>query len=102
MKRLFGALGACAVLAMAGAVGAAKAPAGPAGPLWGTKLAVADFDRATDYYSKFFGAKKIDDYNEHERGLTLGGPPGGSNIVLWLDNCGKMGANTPTTISTVC
>ena len=58
--------------------------------LMSVKIAVADFKRSTDFYSKYFGMKEGALYNPAEKALDWPGPGQGSNIIMVHDETGHI------------
>jgi len=78
-------------LAFGGLMGAAAADPAPAvASLMSVKIAVADFQKSTDFYVKFLGMKQGAKYNPAEQGLDWPTPGQGSNIILVNDPSGKI------------
>jgi catechol 2,3-dioxygenase-like lactoylglutathione lyase family enzyme len=76
-------------LALIAGVASAEPPK-PLISMMSVKLGVADFQRATDFYVKYFGMKPGAKYNAAEWGLDWPTPGQGSNIVLVHDASGKL------------
>lgn len=73
-----------------GMIAYAQATDAPAPSLMSVKIGVADFQKATDFYVKYFGMKKGMKYNEAEQGLDWPTPGQGSNVILVNDPSGKI------------
>ncbi|MDB5393422.1 MAG: Glyoxalase/Bleomycin resistance protein/Dioxygenase superfamily [Rhodospirillales bacterium] len=83
------AAGAVALMGIVGSAAAADAPA-PQASLMTVKIAVADFQKSTDFYVKYFGMKQGAKYNEAEQGVDWPTPGQGSNLILVNDPTGKL------------
>jgi catechol 2,3-dioxygenase-like lactoylglutathione lyase family enzyme len=54
------------------------------------KIAVADFQKSTDFYVKYFGMKPGARYTETEQGVDWPAPGEGANLILVHDPAGKV------------
>ena len=73
----------------AGLTGQALA-ADPAISMMSVKIAVADFAKATAFYTKYFGMKQGALYNPAEQGLDWADGSHGTNLILVHDSSGKI------------
>jgi catechol 2,3-dioxygenase-like lactoylglutathione lyase family enzyme len=78
-----------AAMSMIGTARAADLATAPAS-IMSVKIAVADFQKATDFYVKFFGMKEGARYNEAEQGVDWPTPGEGSDLILVHDPSGKL------------
>ena len=62
-----------------------------------SKIAVTNFDRAADFYTRHIGMEKGTLYNPHEMGMEF---PGGKShpIVFYLDTCAEPAAGPASQI----
>jgi catechol 2,3-dioxygenase-like lactoylglutathione lyase family enzyme len=74
---------------MTGSASAADAPV-PQASIMSVKIAVADFQKSTDFYVRYFGMKQGARYNEAEQGVDWPAPGEGSNLILVHDPSGKL------------
>jgi catechol 2,3-dioxygenase-like lactoylglutathione lyase family enzyme len=78
-------------LAFAGLLGPAAADTPPVpASLMSVKIGVTDFQKASDFYVKYFGMKPGAKYNPAEQGLDWPTPGQGSNLILVDDPSGKI------------
>lgn len=74
---------------MIGSASAADAPMAQTS-IMSVKIAVADFQKSTDFYVKYFGMKQGARYNEAEQGVDWPAPGQGANLILVHDPSGKL------------
>jgi predicted enzyme related to lactoylglutathione lyase len=97
MIRMMAAAAAMAA-GLAGSALAADSPGAGGGiTMLSVKIAVADFAKATAFYTKYFGMKQGTLYNPAEQGLDWANGSHGTNLILVHDPSGKIQLTPGTT-----